>query len=262
MKRWQGRWAVVTGASAGIGRELARRLAAEGVHLVLVARRTQRLQELAAQLCAQHRIQAEVFPADLSEASARDALLAFTRERDIAVELLINNAGFGAYGEFWQLPLARQLEMIQVNIAAVVHLTHLFLPQMIERRRGDILVVASVAAFQAVPYISTYAATKAFDLLFAEGLAEEVRGYGIRVCALCPGSTHTEFREVAGQPERTFRVAEEASQVARVGLAALAAGRTCVISGMHNRLTTLATRFVPRGLVTRMAARLFAPAPR
>lgn len=259
MKRWQGRWAVVTGASAGIGRELVRLLAAGGVHLVLVARREERLQALAAQLREQHRIQAEVFPADLSDVSARDRLFTFTRARGIAVELLINNAGFGAYGEFWRIPLARQLEMIQVNIAAVVHLTHLFLPQMIERRRGDILVVASVAAFQAVPYISTYAATKAFDLLFAEGLAEEVRRYGIRVCALCPGSTHTEFREVAGQPERTFRVAEEASKVARVALTALASGRTCVISGAHNRLTTFAERFVPRRLITWMAARLFAP---
>jgi short-subunit dehydrogenase len=259
MDAWRGRWAIVTGASAGIGWEIAKLLAAGGAHLVLVARRRPRLHELAASLQQQYGARTQIFAADLAEPSVREMLLQFTREKEIAVELLVSNAGFGAYGEFWRIPLARQLEMIQVNAAATVHLAHLFLPQMIERRRGDILIVASTAAFQAVPYITTYAATKAFDLLFAEGLAEEVRRYGVRVCALCPGSTHTEFREVSGQPERTFRIAERADKVAQVGLQALAAGRTYVISGMHNRLTAFAERFVPRRLITRMAARLFAP---
>lgn len=259
MDAWRGRWAVVTGASAGIGWEIAKLLATDGAHLVLVARRRQRLEELAASLQQQHGTQTEIFAADLAESAAREMLLQFTREKGIAVDLLVSNAGFGAYGEFWRIPLGRQLEMIQVNVAATVHLAHLFLPQMIERQRGDILIVASTAAFQAVPYITTYAATKAFDLLFAEGLAEEVRRYGVRVCALCPGSTHTEFRQVSGQPERTFRIAERADKVARVGLQALAAGQTCAISGLHNRLTAFAERFVPRRLVTRMAARLFAP---
>ncbi len=259
MERWRGRWAVVTGASAGIGWKIAKLLAAGGTHLVLVARRQQRLQELAGQLRQQHGAQVEIFVADLAKPASRSELLQFTCEKNIAVELLVNNAGFGAYGEFWTISLERQLEMIQVNVAAVVHLTHLFLPQMIERRRGDILIVASTVAFQAVPYITTYAATKSFDLLFAEGLAEEVRRYGVRVCALCPGSTHTEFRQVSGLPERTYRVAESAAKVARVGLEALAKDRPCVISGMHNALGTFFERFVPRRLVTRVAGRLFAP---
>jgi len=173
--------------------------------------------------------------------------------------LLVNNAGFGAYGLFHRPDLGRLLEMIQVNIAAVVHLTHLYPPPMIERRRGDILIVASTAGFQAVPYITAYAATKGFDLLFAEGLAEEVRPYGIRVCALCPGSTHTEFRRVSGQPERTFRIAESVEKVARVGLRALAAGKSCVISGTHNKLMKQSQRLGPRRLTTRVAAKLLSP---
>jgi hypothetical protein len=136
----------------------------------------------------------------------------------------VNNAGFGAYGEFRKARLDRLMEMTQVNVTAVVHMTHLYLPGMIARGSGDILIVASTAAFQAVPYISTYAATKVFDLHFAEGLAEEVRQYGVRVCALCPGSTETEFFQVAGQRNHTRRAPETAEKVARVGLAALAAG--------------------------------------
>lgn len=259
MERWRGKWALVTGASTGIGWALAEQLAAAGTNLVLTARRRDRLEQLAARLRTTHAVSVETITADLAEPTAPENISAFAQGKRIAVELLINNAGFGAYGEFPTQPLPRLLEMVQVNIAAVVHLTHLFLPPMIERHRGDILIVASTAGFQAVPYITTYAATKAFDLLFAEGLAEEVRRYGIHVCALCPGSTHTEFRAVSGQPERTFRIAESAEKVARVGLEALARGKTCVISGVHNRLSTFAERLAPRRLVTSTAAKLFAP---
>jgi short-subunit dehydrogenase len=152
--------------------------------------------------------------------------------------------------------------MVQVNIASVVHLTHLFLPPMVERRSGYILIVASTAAFQPVPYISTYAATKGFDLLFAEGLAEEVRRHGVRVCALCPGSTVSEFNEVAGQPGQPLHIAgpqEPNEKVARVGLRALAAGKPRVISGTRNWLSVEAQRLTPRRLVTRVAARMFMP---
>jgi short-subunit dehydrogenase len=130
---------------------------------------------------------------------------------------------------------------------------------MIERRRGNILIVASTAAFQGVPYISTYAATKSFDLLFAEALAEEVRGYGVRVCALCPGSTTTEFHQIAGQPEHTVRLRESAEKVARVGLEALARGKSYVVSGAGNYFGIHSQRLVPRRLVTRVAARMFRP---
>jgi uncharacterized protein len=146
--------------------------------------------------------------------------------------------------------------MIQVNCSAVVHLTRLYTPGMVERRRGDVMIVASVAAFQPVPYNSCYAATKAFDLLFAEGIAEEVRSLGVRVCALCPGSTVTEFQEVANQPDRVFRKAETAEKVARVGLEAQAAGKSYVISGGMNWLMKEGQRLAPRSLVTKMAAKM------
>ena len=260
MERWRGKWALVTGASAGIGWALAEQLAAEGANVVLTARRRERLEQLAASLRNRNNVRVEIIAADLAQASAPEEIFAFTQAQGIAVDLLVNNAGFGANGEFLKIPRARQLEMVQVNITAVVQLTHLFLPAMIERRSGDILIVSSSAAFQAVPYITTYAATKAFDLLFAEGLAEEMRPYGIRVCALCPGSTTTEFHQVAGQPDRTKRGQEPAEKVARVGLDALAREKSLVISGLGNRLGVESQRLAPRRFVTRMAASLFRPA--
>jgi uncharacterized protein len=258
---WQGKWALVTGASAGIGKALAEELASGGANLVLTARRGERLETLAKTLSNAHKIRAEVFVADLAKPGAPAEILAFTREKGIHIDLLVNNAGFGAHGEFAISNLSRQVEMVQVNCAAVVHLTHLFLPAMIERGAGDILIVASTAAFQAVPYISTYAATKAFDLSFAEGLAEEVKPRGIRVCALCPGSTESEFREVANQsnvPAANTR-SETAEKVARTGLRALAAGKSYVISGAGNYFGAHMQRVVPRRVVTSIAAKMFRP---
>jgi short-subunit dehydrogenase len=260
MSRWRGKWALVTGASAGIGWALAEELAAEGANLVLTARRGDRLEALARQLTEARRIEIEMIAADLSQPEAPAEIFAFTEKKGITVDLLVNNAGFGIYGEFHQLEPGRLFEMIQVNVAAVVHLTRLYLPQMVARHSGDILIVASTAAFQAVPYISCYAATKAFDLILAEGLAEEVRRYGVRVCALCPGSTETEFQQVAGQPDRTFRYTEAPKKVARVGLCALERGKSHVISGLANYLMTQSERIAPRRLVTRMAAEMFRPA--
>jgi short-subunit dehydrogenase len=256
---WRGKWALVTGASAGIGKALAEELAAGGTPLVLTARRKERLEELARALTAKHNVKTEVVAADLAEASAPEKIFAFTKEKGIEIELLINNAGFGGYGEFSEVPAQRLLEMVQVNCGAVVHLTRLFLPGMIARKRGDVLILASTAAFQAVPYISTYSATKAFDLLFAEGLAEEMKPHGIRVCALCPGSTESEFHEVARHPDSTKRTQETAEKVARTGLKALAAGKSYVISGLGNYLGAHSQRLAPRRLVTRIAAGMFKP---
>ena len=256
---WQGKWALVTGASAGIGVALAQELAAGGTHLVLTARRKERLEELARTLSANHNVKTEVFAADLADPSAPEKIFAFTKEKRIEIDLLINNAGFGHYGEFPSVEKQRLLNMVQVNCNAVVHLTRLYLPEMVARRRGDILILASTASFQAVPYISTYAATKAFDLLFAEGLAEEMKPYGIRVCALCPGSTESEFHEVAGQ-QKFRKKAETAEKVARTGLQALAAGKSYVISGLGNYLGTHGERLVPRRFVTKIAAGMFKPA--
>ena len=253
---WSGKWALVTGASAGIGVALAKELAFGGTKLVLTARRGDRLKELASQLAATYKISTEVFAADLADPSAPEKVFAFTKEKGIEVDLLINNAGFGKYGEFPSVDKQRLLDMVQVNCTAVVHLTHLFLQGMIARRRGDVLILASTASFQAVPYISTYAATKAFDLLFAEGLAEEMKPYGIRVCALCPGSTESEFHAVSGQ-EKFQRNAETAEKVAHTGLKALAAAKSYVISGLGNYLGAHGERLVPRRFVTRIAANMF-----
>jgi uncharacterized protein len=255
---WRGKWALITGASAGIGVALARELAAGGTHLVLTARRRERLESLAQELAAKHEIKTAVFAEDLSEPSAPEKIHAFTREQGIEVELLINNAGFGAYGELPSVDVGKLLDMVQVNCCAVVHLTRLYLPEMVNRRSGDVLILASTASFQAVPYISTYAATKAFDLLFAEGLAEEMKPYGIRVCALCPGSTESEFHAVAGQ-EKFAHKAETADKVARTGLKALAAGKSYVISGLGNYLGAQGERLVPRRMVTRIAGGMFKP---
>jgi uncharacterized protein len=257
---WARKWALVTGASAGIGWALAQQLAAGGANLVLTARRTDRLQQLAADLSAKHGVQIEVFGADLVQPGAPQQIHAFTQGKNLEINLLVNNAGFGAFGYIHQIPESRLIEMIQVNCSAVVQLTRLYIPAMVERRGGDVLIVASTAAFQAVPFNSAYAATKAFDLIFAEGIAEEVRDFGVRVCALCPGPTTTEFQRVAEQPDRVFKVAETAEKVARVGLEGLAQGKTCVISGTMNRLMMEGERLAPRRFVARMAAKMMRPA--
>src|SRR6516162_9866033 len=258
-KEWQGKWALLTGASAGIGVALATELAAGGTHLVLTARRRDRLEILRQTLKKTHAIEVEIFVADLAERDAPEKILSFTRQKGLAIELLVNNAGFGQYGELPEVTTQRLLDMVQVNCSAVVHLTRLFLPDMVSRGRGDILILASTAAFQAVPYLSTYAATKAFDLLFAEGLAEEMKPHGIRVCALCPGSTESEFHVVAGQEQFARANQETAEKVARTGLQALAAGKSYVISGLGNYLGVHSQRIVPRRTVTRIAASMFRP---
>jgi short-subunit dehydrogenase len=260
ISEWRGKWALITGASAGIGVALAEELAAGGSNLVLTARRKERLEELAKSLEAKYKIKTQIIVADLTESDAPQKIHEFTNSQRIEIDLLINNAGFGAYGELPSVEVKRLLDMVQVNCSAVVHLTRLFLPEMVARRRGDILILASTASFQAVPYISTYAATKAFDLLFAEGLAEEMGPHGIRVCALCPGSTESEFHVVAGQ-EKFQRKAETAEKVARTGLRALAAGKSYVISGLGNYLGAQGERLVPRRMVTRIAGGMFKPKP-
>jgi uncharacterized protein len=259
MNNWRGKWALITGASAGIGRAFAFELAAGGTDLILVARRLDRLNELANELRDKYKIEVEVCVADLAKHAGPAEVFDFTSRKGFDVELLINNAGFGIYGEFAKADLSRQLEMIQVNIAAVVHLTHLYLPSMITRGHGDILILGSTGSFQGVPYLNTYVATKAFDLHFAEALAEEVKQYGIRVCALCPGSTESEFHQIAGQPKRILRKRETAEKVAHVGLKALASGKSYVISGWKNFVGAHVQRALPRRVVTRVVGNAFRP---
>ena len=257
---WKGRWALITGASAGIGKTFAEDLAAGGSNLVLTARRLDRLEELAANLRKEHGVKVECFAADLEFAGAPDEIFAFTEGNKMTVDLLINNAGFGAYGEFAQVDRAKQAAMVRVNCGAVVQLTHLYLAGMVSRRRGDVLILASTASFQGVPYMSVYAASKAFDLLFAEGLAEEVKKYGVRVCALCPGSTESEFHSVANSPtDRPGRSVQTAEAVVRTGLDALIAGKHSVVSGLPNRMSVVLQRLVPRRTVTAIAEKMFRP---
>jgi short-subunit dehydrogenase len=257
--RWRGKWALVTGASAGIGSALARNLAGGGCNLVLTARRRERMDELASELIASYGIAAEIVTADLTLPNAPKEIFEFTTGRKIAIQLLANNAGYGAYGYFNEIDLQRQLEMVQVNCSAVIHLTHLFLPQMLERGSGDILIVASTAAFQAVPFISTYAATKGFDLLLGEALFEEFASRGVHVCVLCPGPTTSEFHAVSKSPSGPSKHFEAAEKVAQVGLEGLVRGKSSVVSGTLNNIQVQALRLAPRRTVTGAAARMFRP---
>jgi len=259
---WGGKWALVTGASAGIGKALAAKLAEGGTNLVLTARRKERLESLAAEFSSRNKVKVEVVAADLAQPEAPEQLFQFTRAKDLQIDLLVNNAGFGQYGEFRTVDVSRLLEMIQVNCSAVLHLTRLCLPDMVARKSGDVLIVSSVAGFQAVPYVATYAATKAFDLFLAEGLAEEMKPHGVRVCALCPGTTESEFHELAGHPAHSKGREQTAELVAQNGLKALAAGKSYVISGFGNYLGVHGQRLAPRRLVTGIAAKMFRPKPK
>ena len=248
-------WAVVTGASSGIGKAIAKQLAGEGFDLVLTARRLDRLKEFAATLP----VKVECAAFDLEEREAPWQLFEFTESRGIQPAMLVNNAGFGMYGELKDLDAERQYAMIQVNCAAVATLTRLYLPAMVARGSGDILIVASTASFQGVPYQSTYAATKAFDLILAESVAEEVGPRGVRVCALCPGQTESEFHAVASEPIPKGMTIHSAEEVARIGLKALRAGKHYVICGFSNRMGMELQRLAPRRWVTAISERMFRP---
>ena len=251
--------ALITGASSGIGEAFARMLAARGDGLVLVARSTGKLEALAAELTARHNVRVDVVPADLSRPDAVDGIVAELAARGIAIGTLVNNAGFGTYGEFATLDAARERDEIFVNVLAPVVLTRALLPAMLERGRGAIVNVASTAAFQPVPYMAVYGATKAFVLSFSEALAEEVRAHGVRVVALCPGQTATAFFN--GMDEaRTPGRSRTSEQVVATALRALKRGQVVALDGFANYLLANANRFSPRWVVARIAARMFRPA--
>ncbi len=260
MSEWKGKTALVTGASYGIGEAFARRLAADSANVIITARSRDRLDALANELRSRHGVNITVIEADLARPSAPEEIFRATEGSGVQIDLLVNNAGFGAVGDFADLPLARQLEMIQVNVTALVALSHLFLQAMAGRRAGAIIQVASTASFQGVPYSSIYSATKAFILNFSEGLWAECREYGVRVLALCPGATATHFQTVAGTAHlRDPQKMQTPEQVVEAGLKALARNRSVVISGFSNKLMIEAERLVSRNFVTRMAAKLFRP---
>jgi short-subunit dehydrogenase len=255
----QGKWALITGASAGIGLALAEQLAVAGANVVLTARRADRLDVLAARLRAQYGVEARTIAADLAEPSTPQELLSATEESGLAIDVLINNAGFGYHGEFAKGDAAWQRQMVDVNCAAVVHLTRLFLPTMIERRRGYVMIVASTASYQPVAYMATYAATKVFDRFLAEALAHEVAEYGVKVSALCPGPTESEFNQVAGLRDMRGRSSQSAEEVARLGLEGLVGGKPWVIPYVAGKAMVFMQRFVPRQLVSGAAAKMFRP---
>jgi len=251
--------ALVTGASAGIGRELARVLAEEGWDLIITARSTDRLQALAEAIEDETGQSVEVIPCDLADPGGPGRLVEEVRARDLRVEILVNNAGFGDHGPFVDADLTRNLDMIQVNVTAVMELTHRLLPELVEAGRGRILNVASTAAFQPGPFMSVYYATKAYVLSFSEALREELRQTGVTVTTLCPGPTESEFQEVAGIEETTLvRLSSPPSSrtVAEYGVAAMLRGRGVAVQGMLNRFLVFMVGLAPRGVVVRVVRRL------
>jgi short-subunit dehydrogenase len=255
LERHRGETVLITGASSGIGRELARQFAGDGADLVLVARSEDRLLELAGELTAGSGVTVEVVPADLSQPGSPDQIVQTLAQRHIRVDVLVNNAGFGARGPVAGIGVGRQLDMIEVNVAALTQLTALLLPPMLERRRGGILNVASTAAFQPGPNSAVYYATKAYVLSFTEALAEEVRGSGVRVSCLASGPTETGFAAQAGAAgSRLFRRGVmDAARVARAGHDGLRRGKTLVIPGLRNRALAVGARLSPRILVTKIS---------
>jgi short-subunit dehydrogenase len=251
--------ALVTGASAGLGRELARLLAADRVALVLVARRRDRLEELAGELRAAGAPTVMVLAEDLADRDAPARIQAAVLESGLEVDILVNNAGFGSNGAFVDLDAARELEMIQVNVNALVDLTQRFLPAMVVRGRGRILNLGSTAGFQPGPYMATYYATKAFVNSFSEALSFELKGTAVTVTLSCPGATATEFGEVAGNARSAlFKLgAADATTVAREAYAAMKAGRRRVVHGFTNiAAAQVQQRLGPRAAVLAVVARL------
>lgn len=244
---------LVTGASSGIGEELARQLAEKGHHLILVARRVDRLQALAAELQKLHGVRADVLPADLGDPAARDRLAGEVEALDVQLSGLVNNAGFGGSGFFAKADQDREREMVRVNVDALHHLTGAFLPGMVERGEGAILNVASLAANQPLPLFATYAATKAFVLSFSEALHGELSGSGVSVTALCPGPVPTEFGEIAGMGdvEQTLPgiATVPTEQVAREAIEGMERGRRTVTPGLIMKGAAIAGRFTPRSIL-------------
>lgn len=244
--------ALITGASAGLGVEFARQLSARGYSLVLAARRADRLEALAAELG-----NARAVAIDLAADGATARLMDDIRGNDQPVDLLINNAGFGLRGDVADLDAVRLRQMIDLNIGALTDLSRAVVPDMIARRSGAILNVASTAAFQPGPHMAVYFATKAYVLSFSEALHEELKPFGIKVSALCPGPTRTEFGEVAGfTSDRFDRLAMESAKVVEIGLKGLDRNKAVVIAGVTNKAGAHATRFVPRSIVRKIAGAL------
>ncbi len=245
----QRKTALITGASSGIGAELARQFAGDQWDVILVARREEKLRELGSELEGKHAIKSHVITCDLSKTDAPTELHARVQELGVTVDALVNNAGFGLLGRFAKLDLQRQLDMVQVNVMALTHLTALFLPEMISRKRGGVLNVGSTAGFQPGPFMAVYFASKAYVLSFSEAIAEELIGTGVTVTCLAPGPTESEFGSKSGMsssPLFRFGGTMPTESVARAGYRAFRRGKILVVPGIPNKFGTFMVRLVPR----------------
>jgi short-subunit dehydrogenase len=250
--------ALITGASSGIGLELAELFAADGSDLVLVARREDRLKELADRLESEHGVKVHVLPKDLSEPKAPDEIFAQLKKEKIQVDVLVNNAGFGVKGIIPEIDLDQQLDMVQVNVKALTHLTRLFLPGMIERGYGGVLNVGSLAAFQPGPNLAVYFATKAYVLSYTEALAEEISNPDIKISCLAPGPVRTEFGEKSDlEDSLLFKVSlMDSEPVVKAGYEGFRKGKVIVIPGLKQQIVPLLNRFTPRSMVRKIAKKL------
>lgn len=244
--------ALITGASGGIGLELAKEFAKDGYNLVLVARSKDKLESIAADFAKQYNISATVIAKDLSKASAPDELYNELKTQGIQIDALVNNAGFATYGKFVEIPLEKELQEMQLNMVTLTHLTKLFAKDMVARKNGKIMNIASTAAFQPGPLMAVYYATKSYVLFLSEALANEFKGTGVTVTVLCPGPTESGFQERAAMQESKLVQGNlmKADDVAAQGYAALKRGQAVIIPGFKNQMLALSPRFMPRGMVT------------
>ena len=251
---------LITGASSGIGEAFARRLAAEKHDLVLVARNENKLHEMCDELMLKHQIMAHYVVLDLTEDEAVGKLFEETTRHGFEIDWLINNAGFGSMGDFVDLDIDKELNMIELNISSLVALTHTYLPAMRSRKRGTIINISSGASFQPIPFMATYAATKAFVSSFSEAIAEENRPFGITITALCPGATTTNFFAASDiRDPLKVKGQQTAEEVVETGLKAVRNGRTKMVSGFANYIGALLGTFSPTWLSSRVIAKALRP---
>ena len=263
LEGYSDRWALITGASSGIGAEFAKILAARGMHLILTARRTELLEQLAEELHTRHGTRSEILPGDLSNPEQAGRLVDDVEGRGIEVELLVNNAGFSIVGDVESANVERIMDLVRLNIGALTELTYRILPGMLQRQHGAIINVSSVAGFQPVAYMSAYSASKAYVLHFSEALWAEARDRGVNVMALCPGTTRTEFFDVAGVPGWLKKQRSQSpEQVVKAALKALEKKRPYTVSGWKNYLLSLAVRLASRRMVVTESMKYFRPKPK
>ncbi|MFC3419517.1 SDR family NAD(P)-dependent oxidoreductase [Salinicoccus hispanicus] len=259
MVNYKGKTALVTGASGGIGKAYAKELASRGSHVILVARSDGKLNALADELSLKHKVDTYIIPLDLSEAGSVDELAERIKKLGLNVDILINNAGFGTHGRFETISIDREQEMIRLNISTLVGLAHQFLPYMQQQRDGVIVNLASVASFQPLAYMATYAATKAFVLSFSEALYAENRHLGVRILALCPGTTKTSFFDVMGTTDMPGGIKGTPESVVKSGFKGIAKNKSYIVDGANNYWVAQASRFMTRKAMAVVAERVTRP---